>query len=54
MKILTRIWGAISAPFTSLAVLIDESRRQNLDGSWDSYWAKKNKKDGKNNAQNSL
>lgn len=52
MKILRRIWGAISTPFISIAVLIDESRRQNLDGSWDSYWAKKNKKEKNYNAEN--
>lgn len=41
---LPRLWDAITAPFVSIAVLIDESRRQNLDGSWDYYWAKKNRK----------
>lgn len=25
-------------------ILLDESRRQNLDGSWNKYWAGKNKK----------
>lgn len=30
--------------FAWLAVIIDESRRQNLDGEWDGYWARKNKK----------
>jgi hypothetical protein len=34
--------NAITAPFTALAVLLDESRRTNEDGSWDTYWAKKN------------
>lgn len=34
--------NAIIAPFTALAVLLDESRRTNEDGSWDTYWAKKN------------
>ena len=28
----------------AVAVLWDESRRQNLDGSWDKYWERKNKK----------
>lgn len=41
---ITRIWDAISYPFMSIAIIIDESRRQNLDGEWDSYWAKKNRK----------
>jgi hypothetical protein len=39
-----KIINTIAAPFVSLSVLIDESRRQNLDGEWDSYWAKKNRK----------
>ena len=38
------IWDAISFPFVSIAVAIDEDRVQNLDGSWDKYWAKKNHK----------
>lgn len=49
MKFLKKIWSGITTaawfiaePFISVAVLIDESKRQNLDGSWDSYWAKKN------------
>lgn len=41
-KFVFKIWDAITTPFVSIAVLIDESRRENLDGSWDSYWAKKN------------
>ena len=38
------IWDTITFPFVSIAVIIDEDRRQNLDGSWDKYWAKKNRK----------
>lgn len=34
----------ITAPFINLAVTIDESRRNNEDGSWDKYWARKNKR----------
>lgn len=41
---LKRLWDIISAPFIAVAVLLDESRRQNLDGSWDKYWERKNKK----------
>ena len=37
-----KIFNAITSPFASLAVLLDESRRTNEDGSWDTYWAKKN------------
>ena len=44
-KFIANIWNAITMPFVSLAVLLDESRRINEDGSWDGYWAKKNKGD---------
>lgn len=44
MKILKRVWEAITMPFLSIAVGLDESRRQNLDGSWDKYWERKNRK----------
>ncbi len=47
MKILRKIWMGLILPIEaiiSVAVLIDESRRQNLDGSWDKYWEKKNKR----------
>ena len=37
-----KLINAITAPFISFAVLLDESRRTNEDGSWDIYWAKKN------------
>ena len=43
-KFITRIWDAIAYPFVAFAVLLDESRRINEDGSWDEYWAKKNRK----------
>ena len=45
MKVLRKIWDAVTAPFVSVAVLIDESKRINEDGSWDRYHAKKNRKD---------
>ena len=35
MKTLKKIWEAITSPFISLAVMIDESKRINEDGSWD-------------------
>lgn len=41
-KALSKIWDTLSYPFISIAVLLDESRRINEDGSWDAYWAKKN------------
>lgn len=45
MKVLRRFWDAVTMPFTALAVALDESRRINEDGSWDKYWAKKNRKE---------
>ena len=45
MKILRRFWNAVTMPFTALAVALDDSRRINEDGSWDKYWAKKNRKE---------
>jgi hypothetical protein len=43
-KFISRIWNTIAMPFISIAVLIDESRRINEDGSWDKYWERKNNK----------
>lgn len=45
MKLLKKIWGTITAPFIAVAVILDESRRTNEDGSWDKYWERKNRKD---------
>ena len=45
MKILKNILCKIAEPFISIAVLIDESKRINEDGSWDKYWERKNKKE---------
>ena len=39
-----RILNAIKFPFEALAVLLDESRRINEDGSWDKYNARKNRR----------
>lgn len=44
MKLLQKIWDAITLPFISVAVMIDESKRLNLDGSWDEYHRKRNEK----------
>ena len=43
-KFFKNIIGAITAPFISAAVMLDESKRINEDGSWDKYHAKKNLK----------
>ena len=44
MKLLQKIWDTIAGPFISLAVMIDESRRINEDGSWDEYNRKRNER----------
>ena len=46
-KMIKKIWDAICTPFVAIAVLIDESKIANEDGSWDAYWAKKNKREEK-------
>lgn len=38
------LFEAFVVPFAMMAILIDESRRINEDGSWDGYWARKNRK----------
>ena len=43
-NLFSRAWDAISAPFVAVAVMVDESRRNNEDGSWDKYWERKNRK----------
>lgn len=48
MNFFKKIWDFITAPFISVAVMIDESRRINEDGSWDEYHAKKNRKHAQN------
>ena len=45
MKFLKRIFEAITYPFTAFAVLVDETKRQNLDGEWDKYWERKNRRE---------
>ncbi len=47
MKITRRIMDKLTAPFISLAVHIDESRRINEDGSWDKYWERKNRRESR-------
>lgn len=43
-NMIKKIWNAICTPFVAIAVLIDESKIANEDGSYDTYWAKKNKR----------
>ena len=47
MKLLKKILEAIFDPFVSVAVMVDESKRINEDGSWDRYWERKNRKEKK-------
>ena len=44
MKFIKKLWDAITTPFISVAVMIDESKRLNLDGSWNKYHERKNRK----------
>lgn len=44
MKFIKKIIDALTYPFVAWAVLLDESRRENLDGSWDKYWERKNRR----------
>lgn len=43
-KLFKRIWEAITEPFISIAVLIDESKRINEDGDWNEYHRKRNER----------
>lgn len=45
-KLLKKIKSAFVEGFTMAAILLDESRRINEDGSWDKYHAKRNAKGG--------
>jgi hypothetical protein len=41
-NIIKKIWEAVTLPFISVAVLVDDSMRYDI--SWESYWAKKNER----------
>ena len=45
-KMFKKVIDFITSPFIAVAVLLDESKRINEDGSWDKYWERKNKKRG--------
>lgn len=47
MNFFKKIWDKITTPFVSVAVMIDESKRINEDGSWDEYHERKNKRGNK-------
>lgn len=42
-----KIWNHIKESFVACAVLLDESKNINEDGSWDRYNARKNRKAAK-------
>ena len=44
MKLLRELWDAITLPFISVAVMIDESKRINEGGSWNAHNRKRNEK----------
>ena len=46
MKALKKFFNYMKDSFTACAVLLDESKRINEDGSWDGYWERKNRKGG--------
>lgn len=48
---LKRFIENIAAPFIGFAVLIDESRRTNEDGTWDKYWERRARKNERRNAK---
>ena len=37
-----KIIEIITSPILLAATMLEESRNQNIDGSWDDYWARKN------------
>ena len=47
MKFLKRIIETITYPFTAFAVIVDETKRQNLDGEYNKYWERKNRREMK-------
>ncbi len=44
MKFIKRFFNHLKDSFVACAVLIDESKRMNLDGSWNEYHRKRNEK----------
>lgn len=44
-KFFKKLWKTISEPFIAFSVLTDETRRQNLDGWYDRYWERKNRRE---------
>lgn len=46
-----KIIKAIADFFIGFAVLLDESRRTNEDGSWDKYWERRNRREARRAAR---
>jgi len=46
-----KIIQAIADFFTGFAVVLDESRRTNEDGSWDKYWERRNRREARREAK---
>lgn len=44
MKFIKRILQAIAYPFIAFSVIVDETRRANLDGQYNKYWERKTAK----------
>lgn len=53
-KWLSDLWYNVTYPFIAIAVLIDESKRENLDGSWDKYHARRNARAERKERRNGL
>lgn len=49
MKRIKRILEAIAYPFIAFWVIADETRRENLDGRYDKYWERINRREAKRN-----
>lgn len=47
MKLIKRILEAMAKPFIAFSVIVDETRNANLDGRYDKYWERKNRRDAK-------
>lgn len=47
MKLIKRILEAIAEPFIFWEVITDETRRENLDGRYDKYWERRNRREEK-------
>lgn len=49
MKLIKRILEAIAYPFTAFWVIVDETRRENLDGEYNKYWERRNRREERRN-----